>query len=179
MQTIGMRQLVGASCDVVEAQKGSQRHPCIDTVSSGTIMVPSIVPDLMADATNRDPCCLIRSRYIHPPPVSDLVRSPSEAKDEEHCYYGNEQGRCPIFERRGTAKSRMESLKRHYVFNSLWKTFLQWQRRDAMGMWCSVVGESLHSRRLLSWGWRSKSYAVCGCDDAGDAILPRLEKEGR
>ena len=104
------------------------------------------------------------------PPVSDLVKSLSEAKDEEHCYYGSEQGRCPIFERGGTAKSRMEGLKRHYVFNSLWKTFLQWKRRDAMGMWCSVVGESLHSRR--------QSYAVCGCDDTGHAILARLEKEG-
>jgi hypothetical protein len=104
------------------------------------------------------------------PPVSDLVRSPSEAKDEEHCYDGNEQGRCHIFERRGTAKSRMESLKRHYVFNSLGKTFLQWQKREAMGMWCSVVGESLHSRR--------QSHAVRGCDDAGHAILARLEKEG-
>jgi hypothetical protein len=47
-----------------------------------------------------------------------------------------------------------------------------------MEMWCSVVGESLHSRRLLSWGWRSNSYAVCGSDDSGHAILARLEKEG-
>lgn len=96
-----------------------------------------------------------------PPPVSDLVRSPSEAKDEEDCYYGNEQGRCPIFERGGAAKSRMKSLKRHYVFNSLWKTFLQWQRREAMGMWCSVVGERLHSRCNF-------------CGEAGFELVPSL-----
>lgn len=55
-QTIGVGQLVRTSCNAVETQKGSQRHPLFETILSGQFIALSIIPDLMTDATNRDPC---------------------------------------------------------------------------------------------------------------------------
>jgi hypothetical protein len=63
--TIGVSQLVRVSWNAVEAQKGSQRHPSIETIVSGVIMALSIVSDLLTDAANREPCCLFH--YSHLP----------------------------------------------------------------------------------------------------------------
>ena len=74
-QTVGVSELVCALRNAVEAQKGSQRHPLLDTLASGAFAL-SIISDLLTDAANRDPCCLINHIQALPPPLfcNDVAR---------------------------------------------------------------------------------------------------------
>jgi hypothetical protein len=64
MWAIGVGQIVRTLRDTVETQKGRQRHPLSDAISSGSGTALQIVPDSMTDAANRDPRCRIHHTHV-------------------------------------------------------------------------------------------------------------------
>jgi hypothetical protein len=57
-------QIVRTSRNAIETQKGAQRRPFLDSISSGPFIVLPIVPDLLTDAANRDPRCRIHHTHV-------------------------------------------------------------------------------------------------------------------
>jgi hypothetical protein len=64
MWAIGVGQIVRTLRDTVETQKGRQRHPLSDAISSGSGTALQIVPDSMTDAANRDPRCRFHHTHV-------------------------------------------------------------------------------------------------------------------
>jgi hypothetical protein len=64
MRAIGVGQTVRTSRNAIETQKGSQRRPLLDSISSGPFIVLPIVPHLLADAANRDPHYRVHHTHV-------------------------------------------------------------------------------------------------------------------
>ena len=65
IRAIRVGQIVRTSSNAIDMQKGSQRRPLLDSISSsGPVIVLPIVPHLLTDAANRDPRCRFHHTHV-------------------------------------------------------------------------------------------------------------------